>query len=171
MATQTHANRTFTMVAYQRLIDGLTANKQTLSSFFIDGKALTVDEVIAILKARIDGQQRVLDSRATWQEALRSERQQESETAEFVVQLRQTLKVAFASSVDQLARYGLTPTKARVISPEKSVAATAKARATRLARHTMGPKQKKAITGDPTRVAVTPVTAAPTTAPTTPLAK
>src|SRR5207237_10065472 len=69
------------------------------------------------------------------------------DTTEFVLQLRQTIRVAFANSVDLLGRYGLTPKKARVISPEASVAAAAKARATRLARHTMGPKQKAQIQG------------------------
>jgi hypothetical protein len=45
--------------------------------------------------------------------------------------------------VDALATFGLTPRKPRVVSPEARVAAAAKAKATRAARHTMGKKQKK----------------------------
>jgi hypothetical protein len=49
------------------------------------------------------------------------------------------------------------------VTPEQKVAAAAKLKATRAARHTAGSVQKKAVKGDVTGVIVTPVTSAPGT--------
>jgi hypothetical protein len=54
----------------------------------------------------------------------------------------------------------------RRLGTEKRATATAKARATRLARGTKGKKQKLAIRGDVTGVTVTPIVASPSPAPT-----
>ncbi|HEY4012967.1 MAG TPA: hypothetical protein VGM06_06500 [Polyangiaceae bacterium] len=72
------------------------------------------------------------------------------------VRLKQALLVAFAGQVDVLADFGLTGRAVRVLTPEERVTMTAKAKATRAARHTMGKKQKAAIKGT-----VTPAAAAP----------
>ena len=64
----------------------------------------------------------------------------------------------FAGLFDTLADFGLSPRKVAVVSPEARVAAVAKTKATRAARHTMGAKQKKAIQGDVTGVLITPIT-------------
>jgi hypothetical protein len=56
--------------------------------------------------------------------------------------LKQALLVAFAGQIDALADFGLTPRKVHVFTPEQRIAAAAKSRATRAARHTMGSKQK-----------------------------
>jgi hypothetical protein len=49
-----------------------------------------------------------------------------------------------------LANYGIAPDKeATPLTPEQVVARAAKAKATREARHTMGPKQKAKIKGQP----------------------
>jgi hypothetical protein len=69
-----------------------------------------------------------------------------------------------ASSV--LADFGFTPQKVPAITAEAQATAVEKNRATRAARHTMGPKQKKLVTGTvaPT-TAPSPATPAPTPAP------
>ena len=81
----------------------------------------------------------------------------------------QSISLSFAGQVDTLADFGLTPRKARVVTPEEQVIAAAKAKATRAARHTMGKKQKAAIKGT---VAPTPAPAgwAPAPAPLRPTA-
>jgi hypothetical protein len=68
------------------------------------------------------------------------------------------LLATYGTATQQLAEFGLQPTKARTpSSTETRAAATAKLRATRAARGTKGKKQKAAIKG-----------AAPVTAPATP---
>ena len=79
------------------------------------------------------------------------------------------VKVTFGNTPDVLADFGLKPNKARTpLTISQKAAASAKRAATRAARHTMGPKQKKDIKGTvaPTEPeaassAPAPVTAAP----------
>jgi hypothetical protein len=82
------------------------------------------------------------------------------------------LRATFSNATAQLGDFGLQAPKALTpLSPEKRLAATAKARATRIARGTMGKKQKLAVKGNVTGVLVTPITSSgpapspPTTAP------
>jgi hypothetical protein len=60
-----------------------------------------------------------------------------------------------------LASYGFAPEKVRVVSPKAKLVGAIKAKATRLARGTMGPKQRLAITGNVMGVVVTPVLGQP----------
>ena len=72
------------------------------------------------------------------------------------------LLATYGTSAQQLAVFGLQPTKARTpASTDTRATATAKARATRAARGTKGKKQKLAIKGDVTGVVVTPITTSP----------
>jgi hypothetical protein len=57
-----------------------------------------------------------------------------------------------------LADFGFAPQKVSVPTVETKAAAVEKSRATRAARHTMGPKQKSAIKGNVTGVLVSPIT-------------
>ena len=57
------------------------------------------------------------------------------------------VKATFGSSPDVLADFGLAPKARAQVTVETKAVAAAKRKATRAARHTMGPKQKKAITG------------------------
>jgi hypothetical protein len=52
----------------------------------------------------------------------------------------------------------LSPRKVSAVSPEKKVAAAAKAKATREARHTMGKNQKQGVKEDVIGIVVSPVT-------------
>jgi len=61
--------------------------------------------------------------------------------------LRQAMMVAFGAKLDTLADFGLAPRKARVQTPDQKIAAAAKAKATREARHTLGKVQRSTITG------------------------
>jgi hypothetical protein len=76
------------------------------------------------------------------------------------------VRATFGNSPDVLADFGLVPRKVRTpLTVEQKATAAAKREATRTARHTKGPKQKKAVKGDVTGVVVTPVTSAAAPAP------
>ena len=99
-------------------------------------------------------------ARAAWQTAVQADRALEDKTKPFVAALRGSLLASFAGNIDALAKFGLLPRQKPVTTPEVKVAAAAKAKATRAARHTMGPKEKAKIKGTVTPTA--PATSSPT---------
>jgi hypothetical protein len=92
-------------------------------------------------------------------------------TKGYVSNVKQALLVAFSGQLDTLADFGLTMRSKPVMTPEERLAATAKAKATRAARHTMGSKQKAEIKGTvaPTAPAPTPAPAPTAIPPTVPV--
>jgi hypothetical protein len=148
MSTKTiNANRLNRQAGDQKLADGLTKHRQALAALMIGGASHTVDDILAILQARLAAAGAAESTRATWQTAVKADRDERAKTKTFVSGLRQALLVAFTGSIDALADFGLSPRKLRVLTPEKKAAAAAKAKATRVARHTVGPKKKLAIKG------------------------
>jgi len=167
MATPKTTNRSQLQTGGQKVIDGLHKHGSTLTSLVIDGTSYTTAEVIAVVQARVDAFKAAVSSRATWQASVLADKAERAKTKTFMSGLVQALRVAFGNSVDVLADFGLTPHKARAVrTPEQKAAATAKAKATRAARHTMGRKQKAAIKG--TAPAAAPPIAATSPAPTAP---
>jgi len=164
--TTTNPNRTQVQTGDQKLIDGLKKHAPALSSLFIGGASLQTADVIAILQARIDAATAAVSTRATWQTNVKADHDERAKTKTFVSGLRQALQVAFAGQIDALADFGLKPRKVRVTTPEEKTEAAAKAKATRAARHTMGPKQKAQIKGTVPAPATPPEPApTPPTAP------
>ncbi len=166
MGSNTSRNRTQQIGSDQKLIEGLNKYATTLPSLVIGGTSMTTKDIVAQVQPRIDKSNTALSARATWQAAVRASHQELDATATFIANLKQTLLAAFAGQVDVLADFGLSSRKLAVLTPEARVAAIAKMRATRAARHTMGSQQKKGVVGNVTGVIVTPVTApAPTASP------
>ncbi len=162
-------NRTDEITADQRLIDGLNKNASTITFMVIGGATETTKDIVATLQSRIDSAKAASSTRATWLTAVEADQALRDKTKTYVSGLRQALLVAFAGQTDTLADFGLTARKQRVVTPEAKVAAAAKAKATRAARHTMGKKQKAAIKGTvaPTTPAIA-APSAPTPSPTPP---
>jgi hypothetical protein len=177
MATNTpKKNRVDQIAADQKLIDGLTKHASTITSLVIDGVTMATKDIIAELQARIAASNAAQTTRATWQAAVAADVAERVKTQTFASGLRQTLMVAFAGQIDALADFGLTLRKTPVLTPAEKTARTAKALATRAARHTLGKVQKSKITGDspvtpPTATAPTPAgpAPAPVVAPATPV--
>jgi hypothetical protein len=130
----------------QKLIEGLDKHANVLPSVVIGGRTYTTAEAIGELQASLDDSKDVQSAKAIWQSAVRKDQERRARVEPFVSLLRQLLQTAFGDSVDVLADFGLAPRKVAIISPEDKVKATEKAMATRKARHTMGKKQKLAIT-------------------------
>ncbi|MCL2451241.1 MAG: hypothetical protein FWD17_20030, partial [Polyangiaceae bacterium] len=80
--------------------------------------------------------------------------------------LRNSVVAQYGSDAATLNDFGMQPPKkggAKTV--ETKVAAAAKAKATRAARHTMGSRQKQGIKGNVVAVEVTPVTTSPPAVP------
>jgi hypothetical protein len=169
MATNNKTDRTTRQVADQKLIDGLNKHSSTFSSLVIGGQSYTTAAIIGLLQGRIATANAVTTTHATWEAAVLADQDERTKTKQFVSGLRQALKVAFAGSVEQLTDFGLKGPKAKPPrTPEQKAAAAAKAKATRAARHTMGPKQKAAIKGTVPATAPEAQPAAPAPTPPTP---
>ena len=155
------------MAADQFLMDGLNKLAAKIPPVFVAGVAVPATTVVAALQARVAASQTTVSARASWQAAVAAERDERAKSQSLVSACKQALLLAFAGQVDTLAAFGLTPRKPRVVSPETKVAAAAKAKATRAARHTMGSKQKAKIKGavPPTEPATPPPEAPAPTAP------
>ncbi len=170
MSTKSKANRAQQQAADQALIAGLAKHSSTVPSLVIGGTSFTTAAIIGLLQARLATGSAVLTTRASWESAVQTDRDERTKTQQFVSGVRQAVQVAFAGSIDQLADFGLKPRKVTTRTPDEKAAAVAKAKATRAARHTMGPKQKAAIKGTvpATAPATPPAAPAPTATPAAP---
>jgi hypothetical protein len=147
------------------------------ASVILNGTTYTGAELVKALQSRIDAVNTTLATQATWRAAVKAESTQLLQSLSLVNALRKAIYTMF-SDIAMLADFGLTPHKTPELTPAERIAATAKAKATRAARHTMGSQQKKAVKGTvtpPVTTSSTPVTPAtpagsagspaPTTAP------
>jgi hypothetical protein len=141
-------NRIGQETANQKLIDGFNKHTATLPSIVIGGTTYKTTDVVTILQGLVNSANAVVTSRATWQTNVAADIDERAKQKTFLSGVRQSLLVAFGGSIDVLADFGLTPHKVRTpLTPAEKSAASAKAKATRAARHTMGSKQKAQITG------------------------
>jgi hypothetical protein len=161
-------NRIDQTTAEQTLIDGFNKHAAAIPSMVINGVVQATKDIVATLQSRVDSAKTVLSTRATWQAAIRTDQELRDTTKTYVSGVKQGLLVAFAAQLDTLADFGLTARAKHVATPEEKIAAAAKAKATRAARHTLGSKQKAAIKGTVTPTAPAPAAPAPTPNPTTP---
>jgi hypothetical protein len=162
-----NGNRITQAAADQKLVDGFNRHGSLIGSLLIDGKQHKPADVVQVVQGRLDASKAVETDKATWQSAVKANKDQRAKTRVFITQVRQALLVMFASSIDILADFGLTPRKQRAPTPPVKVAAAEKAKATRVARGTKGKKQKAKIKGAaPQATPATPPT--PATAPAVP---
>jgi hypothetical protein len=169
MSTNTpKKNRVDETLADQKLIDGLNKHASTITSLVIGGVAMATKDIIGTLQTRISTSNAALLTRATWQAAVAADKAERQKTKTIVSGVKQALMVAFAGQIDALADFGLTPRKVPVITPAEKTERTAKALATRAARHTLGKVQKSKITGQSPAIPASgpaPIPAGPSPAP------
>jgi hypothetical protein len=87
-------------------------------------------------------------AKGVWRDKVSNERLQRTETKLIVDGLKQILLVMFATDLATLGELGIAPRKRSEPDPATLVARADKVRATREARHTMGPKKKLSIKGE-----------------------
>jgi hypothetical protein len=149
MTTNTKNNKLSQQAADQSLIDGFTKHAATIpASLLIAGAQVPTTTVISTLQARIAARAATAPAKATYQALVKADQDERTTSAPLVSGARQAVLVMFAGQIQVLADFGLTPRKTPAPrTPEQKAASAAKAKATRAARHTMGPVQKAQITG------------------------
>ncbi len=165
---QAKMNKVTLAQSYGRLIAGL---KLHLSStpIVLDGTSYTSQSLIDLFQSVVDALSKADAAKAQWSSTLQQLAELKAEVAPVAGAFRSHVLTINGSSPSALGDYGLSPRKTKTpLSGAQQAAATAKAKATRAARHTMGSKQKQGVTGNVTGVVVTPITEGPV-APATPV--
>jgi hypothetical protein len=162
MSTSSKNSRMSAEAADQKLIAGFNKHAPTLTSLVIGNTTIKVTDIVVVLQARLATSDAVQTTRATWQSAVKADRDERAKTKSYVDGVRQALQVVLSGSIEGLADFGLTAPKVRVLTPAQKAIAAAKAKATRAARGTKGSVQKKAVKGDVTAAVVVTPAQAPT---------
>jgi hypothetical protein len=116
------------------------------------------------IQARIDAASAVATTKAAWLNAVKTYDAIDLQVTVLMRELRNLVIAAFGSSSPKLADFGFKATVRTPLTPAQKVARAAKAKATRVARGTLGKKQKALITGATAAAAASSATA-PTTTP------
>ncbi len=145
-----------TLARDQALVVGIP-KRMGSAQFLVNEQTLTAAAVVTMLQGRVTAAQNAATSQAAFHAAVKAADAAESATAATVSGVVETIYVAFGNDAAALADFGLPVRRKGVLTPAQRIAAVAKAKATRAARHTMGPKQKATVTGNVTGVTITPV--------------
>jgi hypothetical protein len=127
----------------------------------LGGQAFTAQSLIQDLQSLENAISKVDVAKAGWKDALKELAEAKAKVDPMMGNYRSWLHTTYGNAPAMLAEFGLEPPKARTpMTAEKKAVATKKREATRVARHTEGPKQKAAIKGN-VKVEVVTTPAAP----------
>jgi hypothetical protein len=148
------------------LIKGSGLHLDPTQKVVLSGTATTVGAILTQLQSFVNNRNAVVAAQATARDAVATERAQAPALNVVIDAFEAFVRFTFGDQATVLAAFGLTPHKvpAPKTAEQKAVAA-AKRKATREARGTMGPKQKKSVKGNVTATLVVTPATAPTPAP------
>ncbi len=173
MTQKTGSNKRATRVA--QLIAGTKKHfpngNQTIT---LEGASATIDDATKEMQAFVDHRTAVVTAQATARTTVLAERAAMPALIAFIDAFEAFVRLTFGPASAVLTDFGLAPRKAPAPqTAEQKAVAAARRKATREARGTKGPKQKKGIHGNVTaQLVVTPeessAAPAPAAAPATP---
>jgi hypothetical protein len=144
---------------YQALITGIPKYLEN-ATFMVASQTFTAAEAVALFQALHDSSAAVVAAKAMWKQLALAEDAAEAHDGAIARDLRRVVARAFSNAPATLQAFMLSPRKKREpLSAEARLVATAKARATRVARGTLGTAQRAAIRGNVVGVTVTPILA------------
>ena len=153
------------IVSIQKLIAGLTKHFAD-HTFTFSGRQLKTADVVTKLQSYLGLLERAEAERSSWRVALQAVDDVKPETEALIVNIHDFVKATFGPASVEVADFGMMPRQ-----PNRSVAnkaaAIVKGAATRVARHTMGRRQREAIHGVAPAPAPAPAQPAAAPAPTT----
>jgi hypothetical protein len=118
------------------------------TSLIVDGKTSLVADLVTELDGFVAIYQAVEDIEEKYREALAARAKIKAQVLGRRKVIRAAVKGAMGGDNQKLGRYGMSPDKSPELpSAEELTHKVAQAKATRIARHTMGKKQKLAIKG------------------------
>jgi len=160
MATQSIA---LTQAQLQALITGIPEYCST-TVFNVAGQTFTAPQAVAFLTTVQNAGTAIAATRAAWKAAIQAAEKNNAGDGVVAHEIREAIALQFSNAPTTLNAFAIAPRKkAKPLTVEARAAATAKARATRLARGTESKKQKATISGNVTGVTITPVTSSTVT--------
>jgi hypothetical protein len=140
------------IVLVQKLLAGLDKHYAG-QSLVINGTTVSVAEIGTKLQGYLTQVSTADATKTLWQQQLQSARETEPDIDATVVSIHGIIRGNLGAANPALADFGMTPRGPSKRTSEEKAATAQKSLATRAARHTTGPKAKKAIHGT---VAVSP---------------
>jgi hypothetical protein len=154
----------------RKVLAGMGKHLQNTTALTIAQVVHPVADLVARIHEDIAASDTTDQSKAVWQTDVQAERTKHKEVNPLLRGIKQYVLLTWGDSKEAsstLEDFGYAPRKPRTVTPEAKVKAAAKAKATRAARHTVGPKKRLQIKGTVTEP-VAPAAAAPATSPATP---
>lgn len=139
------------------MIGGIQKHLQNVAPMTFGGTVYTSTQLIAFFQSQIDAINTVASTKAAWKGAVVSHKTINAAMSIVLLGFRSYVRQMFAGDTATLADFGIVTKKRATPTPAAKVVAAAKARSTRTARGTMGPKQKAAIHGTLTGPVTIPV--------------
>jgi hypothetical protein len=158
MATQTRGKGTVVGLA-TKLIAGTNKHLANTTQVMLAGGSFTPAQVTERLQELVNLRNDVDAAKATTRAKLAAEKANMPALRTHMDALVTFVKAAFGNAPDVLADFGLNPKARTPLTVEAKTAAAAKRKATRAARHTIGPKAKLSVQGDVQSIVVTPIKA------------
>jgi hypothetical protein len=153
-----------TKATLSQRIRGLIAGTQKHApngSLTLGSATYTAATLVQTLKSLADAFDAADSAKASWKDALKNLTDTRAKVGPLLGDYQSWVRVTYRGTPSMLADFGVTPPKARTpLTAGEKASAAVKAKATRVARHTMGSKQKKSVKGTVTATApATPSTA------------
>jgi hypothetical protein len=135
-----------TKATMEQRIRGLIAGTQKhtpTGPLTFGGATFTGTALVQVLQSLADALAAVDSAKAGWKDALKNAADVKAKVAPVVQAYRSWLVATYGNAPSTLADYDVTPRKAPTpLTAEQKVARAAKAKATRVARNTLGKKQR-----------------------------
>jgi len=132
----------------QQVRDATAKYLPTGNDLMLEGQSVKVSDILSALDATLGSLAQVTEARAALQQALDARTQKTAATARLLGQLKAYLRATCGKASPQLGSFGFTLKPRTPLTSEQRALRAAKARLTRKARGTLGPKQKLEITAD-----------------------
>jgi hypothetical protein len=128
------------------MIDGLNTQLagQTLT---VNGVQIATKDAIAVLQRATPARTATANARAAWLAAVKANTPAIAAACALMVELHRCLPNFYGVTSPKLTAFGMKPKAVKPRTAAAKVATAVKAKATRLARNTMGPREKAAIHG------------------------
>ncbi len=152
-----------TITEYQALVSGIPKYCPN-AIFTVAGQTFTAPEAVTFIESVLNAVSAIATAKTAWADAKLAAEKTLSQNGAAVKAIRENIALMFSNNTTTLAVFEIAPKKVRQpLSVAARAEATAKAKATRLARGTTSKKQKAALSGDVVGVTITPVTRAAAT--------
>jgi hypothetical protein len=164
----TKQNKTVLRDRVRKLIAGTQKRFSNAQPLLFGNATYTGPQIIAQLTSLLDALAAVDVAKAAATTALKKLADTKASVGPLIKSFVAYLFGTFGDAADPLADFGLLPRKVHKLKVVEKAQVVAKVRATRIARHTAGPRQKKAVKGSVPTPPAPPSPAEPAAANATP---